>query len=102
MLFRSELKKTKVEQMERAKRLGKQKATRVDDGTSDLEKMVALIGKASGRKLVDQSAEMSSSSKAKLEQAKQQDAEKVSLDFIYANLLTDLHSLSEKLSLSNY
>ena len=45
---RVELKKTKVEQMERAKRLGKQKATRVDDGTSDLEKMVALIGKASG------------------------------------------------------
>lgn len=74
---RVELKKTKVEQMERAKRLGKQKAKEVDDGTADLENMVALLGKASGRKMVDQSVEISSSLKAKLEQAKQQDVEKV-------------------------
>ncbi|KAK7681493.1 hypothetical protein QCA50_015585 [Cerrena zonata] len=73
---RVELKKTKVEQMERAKRLGKQKATDVDDVNTDLERMVALIGKASGRKMNDQSAEISSSLKAKLEQAKQQDVEK--------------------------
>ncbi|CAL1699135.1 unnamed protein product [Somion occarium] len=73
---RVELKKAKLEQMERAKRSGKQKATVVDDEAIELEKMVELIGKASGRKMVDQSVEMSGSLKARLEQAKRQDAEK--------------------------
>ena len=43
----------------------------------ELEKMLALIGKASERKLVDQSVILDGGMQAKLEQARQQDREKV-------------------------
>ncbi|KAI0370636.1 hypothetical protein BV20DRAFT_966594 [Pilatotrama ljubarskyi] len=86
---RVELKKSKREQLERARlagpsqekerekakakvRPGKERAADV----GELEKMVELIGKASERKLVDQSVVLDGGMKARLEQARQRDQEK--------------------------
>ncbi|KAI0718753.1 HECT-like ubiquitin-conjugating enzyme-binding-domain-containing protein [Cerioporus squamosus] len=84
---RVELKKSKREQMERARlagpsrekarekvkvRPGKERAQ--DD--EELAKMVELIGKASERKLVDQAVVLNGGMEAKLAQARQRDQEK--------------------------
>ncbi|KAI0760508.1 HECT-like ubiquitin-conjugating enzyme-binding-domain-containing protein [Fomes fomentarius] len=94
---RVELKKSKREQMERARlagpskdkgkdgekesqrdkvrvRPGKERAREEDE--SELEKMVELLGKASQRKLVDQSVVLDGGMQAKLAQARQRDQEK--------------------------
>ncbi|KAI0676256.1 HECT-like ubiquitin-conjugating enzyme-binding-domain-containing protein [Trametes maxima] len=86
---RVELKKSKREQMERAriagpsKEKGKDKSAakvrpgkeRADD-VGELEKMVELIGRASERKLVDQSVVLDGGMKARLERAQRRDKEK--------------------------
>ncbi|KAI0355871.1 hypothetical protein OH77DRAFT_1424131 [Trametes cingulata] len=88
---RVELKKSKRKQLERARlagpsqekgrekerekvkvRPGKERAADV----GELERMVELIGKASERKLVDQSVVLDGGMKARLEQARQRDQEK--------------------------
>ncbi|KAH9852331.1 HECT-like ubiquitin-conjugating enzyme-binding-domain-containing protein [Lenzites betulinus] len=86
---RVELKKSKREEMERARmagpsqvrelpkdrakvRAGKERAQDV----GDLEKMVELIGRASERKLADQSVVLDGGMKARFEQARQRDQEK--------------------------
>ena len=87
---RVELKKSKKEQMERARLAGPSREqerdevrTKVRPGKEreredvELERMVALIGKASKRKLLDQSVILDSGMQAKLEQARQRDSEKV-------------------------
>ncbi|OBZ67871.1 Serine/threonine-protein kinase SRPK [Grifola frondosa] len=80
---RVELKKSKREQMERARLAGSSEertGVREEKGkardTGDLEKMVDLIGKASERKLMDQVVVLDGDMKAKLELARQQDMEK--------------------------
>ncbi|KAI0073794.1 hypothetical protein K474DRAFT_1677656 [Panus rudis PR-1116 ss-1] len=90
---RVELKKAKLEQMERAKGKGKvtvngdvdKEKDRKDKGKEkakgkvtearELERMVELIGKASERKLADQSVELSESMKRRMEQARLRDIE---------------------------
>ncbi|KAL6306328.1 HECT-like ubiquitin-conjugating enzyme-binding-domain-containing protein [Sparassis latifolia] len=83
---RVELKKAKVEQMERARleglslkrarvREGKQRAVDTTD-SQDLERMLELIGRASQRKLVNQAVALEDGLKAKLENARQRDLEK--------------------------
>ncbi len=99
---RVELKKSKREQMERARlagpskdkgkerdqesqrerdkvrvRPGKERAREEDE--SELEKMVELLGKASERRLVGQSVVLDGGMQAKLAQARQKDQEKVRL-----------------------
>ena len=85
---RVELKKSKreqLEQMERARaasssrerstvRPGKERAT-TEGG--ELEKMMALIGKASERRMLDQAVVLDGGMEAKLERARQRDQEKV-------------------------
>ena len=85
---RVELKKSKreqLEQMERARaasssrersavRPGKERA--VAEG-GELEKMMALIGKASERRMLDQAVVLDGGMEAKLERARQRDQEKV-------------------------
>lgn len=79
---RVELKKSKVEAMQKASRAdtsvrkGKQRA-RMLDGAEELERMVDLLGRASERKIADQSFVLDGGLKAKLERARQRDAEKV-------------------------
>ena len=79
---RVELKKSKLEAMERASRAdavvrkGKQRAREPDDA-KELERMVDLIGRASERKIADQSFVLGGGHKAKLERARQRDVEKV-------------------------
>ncbi|KAI0821933.1 HECT-like ubiquitin-conjugating enzyme-binding-domain-containing protein [Trametes gibbosa] len=88
---RVELKKSKREQMERARMAGpsleREPAKEKDkikvrsgkereQAVGDLEKMVELIGKASERKLVDQSVVLDGGMKARFEQARQRDHEK--------------------------
>ncbi len=93
---RVELKKSKrdkMEQMERARaatssrerstvRPGKERAT--DEG--ELEKMVALIGKASERRMLDQAVVLDGGMEAKLERARQRDQEKVRINLNYLAL----------------
>lgn len=79
---RVELKKSKLEAMARASRAdasvrkGKQRAREPDDA-KELERMVDLIGRASERKIADQSFVLCGGHKAKLEKARQRDVEKV-------------------------
>ncbi|RPD54903.1 hypothetical protein L226DRAFT_535568 [Lentinus tigrinus ALCF2SS1-7] len=86
---RVELKKSKREQMERARLAGPSKETekeqekvKVRPGKEraqdevELQKMVELIGKASERKLVDQAVVLNGGMEAKLAQARQRDQEK--------------------------
>lgn len=78
---RVELKKSKVEQMERARaagavRAGKQKEQKEQD-IKELERMVAMIGRATERKLVDQSVVLEGGMGALLEKARLRDQEKV-------------------------
>ena len=93
---RVELKKSKREQMERARLAGPSKEkerekdrdrerakAKVRPGKEraqdefELEKMVELIGRASERKLVDQAVVLNGGMEAKLAQARQRDQEKV-------------------------
>lgn len=80
---RVELKKSKVQAMEKASRAdasarkGKQRARDSDNGAKELERMVDLIGRASERKIADQSFILDGGLKAKLERARQRDVEKV-------------------------
>ncbi|KAI0631343.1 HECT-like ubiquitin-conjugating enzyme-binding-domain-containing protein [Trametes polyzona] len=91
---RVELKKSKREQMERARMAGpasevcdrerekEKEKSKVRSGkeraqdVGELEKMVELIGRASERKLLDQSVVLDGGMKARLEQARQRDQEK--------------------------
>ena len=97
---RVELKKSKREQLERMERAraagssssssrerqgvlvrpGKERAMaaeRAEREDGELEKMVALIGKASERKMLDQAVVLDGGMEAKLERARQRDQEKV-------------------------
>ncbi|KAJ2994573.1 hypothetical protein NUW54_g7529 [Trametes sanguinea] len=88
---RVELKKSKRDQMERARMAGPSKERETDrerekvkvrpgkeraSDVGELEKMVELIGKASERKYADQVVVLDGGRKAKLEQARQGDQEK--------------------------
>ena len=87
---RVELKKSKREQMERARLAGPSKEKekervkvrpgkeRAREDEHELEKMVELIGRASERRLVDQAVVLDGGMQAKLAQARQRDQEKVS------------------------
>ncbi|KAI0948109.1 hypothetical protein AcW1_009707 [Taiwanofungus camphoratus] len=79
---RVELKKSKIEQMEKARlwglrrvREGKQRA-REGKEVWELERMVDLIGKASNRKMVDQAVVLEGGLDAQLERARQRDLKK--------------------------
>jgi len=82
---RVELKSSKLEQMEKARRegtkvsskaAGKQKQT--DDDVKELENMLELINRASERKLVGQSVILDGGMKSRLEKARMRDQAKVS------------------------
>ncbi|KAI0701041.1 HECT-like ubiquitin-conjugating enzyme-binding-domain-containing protein, partial [Cytidiella melzeri] len=73
---RVELKKTKLEQMERAKYKGKQRATDEDIHARDLDRMLDLIHKASDRKMASQAVFIDESMKRKMEMSKQKAQEK--------------------------
>lgn len=79
---RVELKKSKVEEMERAKRKGKQKHQDSEMALRDLDRMVELIGKASNRKMADQAVSLDSRAmQERLARARQKDQEKVCRQF---------------------
>lgn len=85
---RVELNKSKLEEMERAKRKGKQKATNGELEAKELDRMLDLIGKASGRKLMDQSVFIDDTLRRKMELAKQKDHEKVCAPFVHVYIVT--------------
>ncbi|KZT00506.1 uncharacterized protein LAESUDRAFT_732242 [Laetiporus sulphureus 93-53] len=75
---RVELKKSKVEQMERARLSGasrKGKEREIDEAR-ELDKMLELIGRASERKMQDQVVVIEGGMQAKLERARQREREK--------------------------
>ncbi|CCL98723.1 uncharacterized protein FIBRA_00728 [Fibroporia radiculosa] len=81
---RVELKRSKVEEMEKARlagpsrenvREGKRRATEIDD-VKDFDRIVDMIGRASDRKLVDQAVVLEGGLKARLERAQKRDREK--------------------------
>ncbi|KAI1794331.1 HECT-like ubiquitin-conjugating enzyme-binding-domain-containing protein [Ganoderma leucocontextum] len=71
---RVELKKSKQEQMERAKTASSSRERPTYEG--ELERMVALIGKASERRMLDQAVVLDGGMEAKFERARQKDQEK--------------------------
>jgi hypothetical protein len=75
------LKKSKVKEMEKARLSGQAKTSvkgkQKQDDLKDLDNMLELIGRASARKLVDQSVVLDSSLEARLEKARRRDIEKV-------------------------
>lgn len=79
---RVELNKSKLEEMEKATRKGKQRATDGDMDKRELEKMLELISRATERKLSKQAVFIDESLKRKMELiAREKDQEKVSLLF---------------------
>lgn len=85
---RVELKSSKLAQMEKARRQGSQSATSSrsagkqkehDRDINDLENMLELINKASGRTLKDQSVILDGGMQARLEKVRQRDMAKVRL-----------------------
>ena len=94
---RVELKSSKLAQMERARleggqsssAKGKQKA--YDQDMRDLDHMLDLIVRASGRRMIDQSVIMDSRQRTRLEQAKRQyEAQVMSAYFDWRSLLTKM------------
>lgn len=101
---RVELKSSKLEEMEKARRApkmvsakeGKQKER--DRDVKDLENMLDLIGKASERKMNDQSVVLEGGMKLRMERARQRDLAKVS-DFYLKRVrlcMTDLDFLIQR------
>ena len=80
---RVELKTSKVEEMEKARRAGSQAESVVSEGkqrerdVKELEGILDLIGKASDRKMTDQLVILDGGMKARLEKARQRDMAKV-------------------------
>jgi hypothetical protein len=83
---RVELKTSKVEEMEKARRAGTRPSSSklvVSEGIQresdmqELESILDLIGKASDRKMIDQSVILDGGMKARLERARKRDIEKV-------------------------
>lgn len=72
---RVELKKTKLEQMEKARREGKQVDGRADE--RELERVLELIGKAAERKIPDQAVVLNESMKARMARAQERESAKV-------------------------
>jgi hypothetical protein len=88
---RVELKTSKVEEMEKARRAGGQSASsqsKVSEGkqrerdVKELEDILDLIGKASDRKMTDQSVVLEGGMKARLEKVRERDLAKVCLTLI--------------------
>jgi ubiquitin-protein ligase E3 D len=81
---RVELKTSKVEEMENARRAGTRPKSAVSEGkqrerdVEELEGILDLIGKASDRKMTDQSVVLDGGMKARLEKVRQRDIAKVS------------------------
>lgn len=75
---RVELKKTKLEQMERARREGKSRQLDDSQDTRDLEKMLELVGKAAERKMVNQSVVINADMKARMQRTQAREQVKVS------------------------
>ncbi|PCH35091.1 hypothetical protein WOLCODRAFT_106948 [Wolfiporia cocos MD-104 SS10] len=81
---RVELKKSKLEELEKARLSGSPSRSKVregkrrakDDDVEELERMVELIGRATDRRMLDQSVSLDGVLKAKLERARQRDVEK--------------------------
>ncbi|THH28586.1 hypothetical protein EUX98_g5594 [Antrodiella citrinella] len=73
---RVELKKTKVEEMEKARREGKSRQLEGPPDERDLDKVLELIGKAAGRRMVDQSVVMNDGMRARMERAKVRESAK--------------------------
>lgn len=76
---RVELNKEKLEAMERAKRKGKHRQRDSEmEAARELDRMLELIGKASERKMANQSVSVDDSFRIKMERARLKDQEKVS------------------------
>ncbi|KAJ3554823.1 hypothetical protein NM688_g2904 [Phlebia brevispora] len=73
---RVELKKSKLEQMEKARQKGKQKETDADVEARELNKIVDLVAKAADRKMVDQAVVLDASFQEKLRKARMEDDKK--------------------------
>jgi hypothetical protein len=88
---RVELKTSKVEEMEKARQAGTRPKSAVSEGkqrerdVKELEGILDLIGKASDRKMTDQSVILDGGMKARLEKARQRDIAKVKSHLSYFN-----------------
>ena len=78
---RVELRKAKLEELERAKLAGpsSKDAKGKEKDARELDKILDLIWKASNRRIVDQSVVLESDMKVRIEKAKQRDNERVSI-----------------------
>lgn len=78
---RVELRKGKLEELERAKMAGPstKAAKGKEKDVQELDKILDLIGKASSRRMVDQSVVLEGDMKTRIERAKQRDSARVSL-----------------------
>ncbi|EPQ52345.1 hypothetical protein GLOTRDRAFT_140695 [Gloeophyllum trabeum ATCC 11539] len=73
---RVELKKSKVEQLERARLAGPPSGKEKERDLQELDGMLELLGKASSRRIADQSVVLEGGMEQKLEKAKRKDKEK--------------------------
>lgn len=78
---RVELKASKMAELEKARQSGKGKGKQKQVDLRELEQMVEMIGKASERKITDQTYVMDSDIRAKQERARRRDSEQVSVSY---------------------
>ncbi len=76
---RVELKKSKVEELERARKMGKgkQRETSAEEDARELGMLADLVSKAADRKMVDQAVVLNESLRDKLRKAQREDDIKV-------------------------
>ena len=74
---RVELKASKMAELEKARQAGKGKGKQKQVDLRELEQMVELIGKASGREITDQTFVMHTDTRARQERARRRDSEEV-------------------------
>ena len=75
---RVELKASKMAELEKARQVGKNKGKQKQVDLRELEEMVEMIGKASERKITDQTYIMDSNARARQERARRRESEQVS------------------------
>jgi len=80
---RVELKESKMAELEKARQAGNRKGKQKQGDLRELEHMVKMIGKASGRKMTGQTYVLDSDTKARQERARRRESERVSL--FYSN-----------------
>ena len=83
---RVELKESKMAELEKARRAGNSKGKKKQGDLRELEHMVEMIGKASERKIIEQTYVLDDNTKARQERARRRESEQVSISYSYRTI----------------